>query len=177
MPTALCAVLDIGLSNASLQYISIPFYTIVKSVVPVWVLVFSIACGVERMSFAVFAVVSMMCLGVAFTVAGEIKFSTLGFTLIQVAAMSSGMRWALTQVLLRNHKLQNDAPKPQTSNNPLVTLKRLSPVMGLFFAILSLLFESGGESGWVYSPFFVDFSSALRTLLYIQFGAFLALCS
>ncbi|ORY49330.1 hypothetical protein BCR33DRAFT_580323 [Rhizoclosmatium globosum] len=192
VPTAFCAVLDIGLSNASLQYISLSFYTIVKSIVPVWVLVFSVLFGLERMKLSIFVVISLMCLGVALTVMGEIHFSWFGFVLIQSASMSSGLRWSLTQLLLRKNTQKSIAQKPfsgdkedseivveekkdSKDNNPIKTLHRLSPVMAIMFAIGSLWLEATGVNGWIESPFFQSFPTALRTLSFILFGACLAL--
>ncbi|KAJ3229078.1 Triose-phosphate Transporter [Chytriomyces hyalinus] len=197
-PTALCGVLDIGLSNASLHYISLSFYTIVKSVVPVWVLCFSVVFGLEKMKMNLFLVIALMCAGVAFTVMGEIHFSWFGFTLIQMASLTSGLRWSLTQLMLQ-HKTQKSKtvtlhkpfsgserdPLSGTSverdgvekqpDNPIRTLNRLSPIMAGLFTVATLLWESGGEEGWRRSPFFADFSSTVRTLSLLNVGSLMAL--
>ncbi|KAI8827356.1 triose-phosphate transporter family-domain-containing protein [Chytriomyces cf. hyalinus JEL632] len=196
-PTALCGVLDIGLSNASLHYISLSFYTIVKSVVPVWVLCFSVVFGLEKMKMNLFLVIALMCAGVAFTVMGEIHFSWFGFTLIQMASLTSGLRWSLTQLMLQ-HKTQKSKTvtlhKPfsgsereplsgtsteldveKTPDNPVRTLNRLSPIMAGLFTVATLLWESGGEDGWRQSAFFADFSSTVQTLLLLNVGSLMAL--
>ncbi|KAI8615051.1 triose-phosphate transporter family-domain-containing protein [Chytriomyces sp. MP71] len=192
--TAACAVLDIGLSNASLQFISLSFYTIVKSVVPVWVLIFSVMLGLEKLQMNMFLVISLMCAGVACTVMGEIKFSWFGFTLIQTASMVSGLRWGLTQLLLQmdarksktvtlhkpfsggeKEKLLDEDFKSKKQDNPIKTLYRLSPVMAVMFTVGTLLLEAGGEHGWRKSSFFADFASTMRTISLLNFGTLLAL--
>ena len=47
-PTGFAAALDIGLSNLSFLYISVTYYTIVKSTVPLWILLLSIAMGLQK---------------------------------------------------------------------------------------------------------------------------------
>jgi solute carrier family 35, member C2 len=40
-------------------------------------------------------------MGLTLLVAGETKFNTVGFILVMLASMLSGLRWTITQVLLQ----------------------------------------------------------------------------
>ncbi|KAI9364517.1 triose-phosphate transporter family-domain-containing protein [Zopfochytrium polystomum] len=164
-PTALCTALDIGLSNASLHYISLSFYTIVKSTVPLWVLIFSLLFGLERFRWNLVFIIGIICTGVAFTAAGEVHFSWYGFILIQLASMSSGLRWSLTQMLL---------PRAAGTSHPVATLYRLSPFTFAFFLVGSLLTETG-DDGFQHSPFFADLESAVQAVSFITIGGLIAL--
>lgn len=74
-----------------------------------------------------------MVIGVILTVAGETAFNLTGFFLVLIAAIVSGLRWSLTQMLLQADSLGMD--------NPVATLYYLSPIMFVFMSVMSLLFE------------------------------------
>ena len=65
-------------------------------------------------------------------VAGEIKFSTLGFILVISAAFFSGFRWGLTQILL----LRNPA-----TSNPFSSIFYLAPIMFISLLIIAIPVE------------------------------------
>jgi solute carrier family 35 protein C2 len=77
-PTALCSSLDIGLSNSSLHYISLSFYTMIKSSVPVWALLFAFLFRLEKVCIQLILIIFVICFGVVFTIAGEVRFSLNG---------------------------------------------------------------------------------------------------
>lgn len=68
-----------------------------------------------------------MTIGVIMMVAGETAFDALGFILLMLASFFSGLRWSLTQILLR---------RTAATSNPFSTLFFLTPVM---FAVLFIL--------------------------------------
>ena len=72
-------------------------------------------------------------------VAGETQFQLGGFVLVLGAAASSGLRWSLTQILLRQ--------EGSTHNNPLHTILSLSPIMALILFVLSMMVEGPLEIG------------------------------
>lgn len=76
-----------------------------------------------------------MTVGVIMMVAGETAFDTLGFVLLMLASFFSGLRWSLTQILLRR--------TPATSN-PFSTLFFLTPVMFVVLLILAVPAEGLG---------------------------------
>ncbi|KAJ3105987.1 Triose-phosphate Transporter [Phlyctochytrium planicorne] len=151
IPTAICSALDVGLSVASLHHISLSFYTIVKSAVPVWVLLFAFTFRLER---------------VGLTAAGEVHFSMIGFILIQSSAISSGLRWCLTQLMLQRGQ--------GSLGDPIATIYRLSPAQFVALCIASYFSETG-KDGFMSSPYFATWSSTLSTLALISAGGLVAL--
>jgi drug/metabolite transporter (DMT)-like permease len=105
----------------------------VKSSTPIWVLLFALLFGLEKPRILVISIIIVMVIGVVLTVDGETKFDMTGFLLVLTAAVMSGLRWSLTQLLLQHDTLGMD--------NPVATLYHLSPVMFVTMATLSLIFE------------------------------------
>ncbi|KAI8576049.1 hypothetical protein K450DRAFT_258640 [Umbelopsis ramanniana AG] len=133
VPCGLAAALEICCANASLVFISLSFYTMVKSSTPIWVLLFALLFGLEKPRILVISIIIVMVIGVILTVEGETKFDMTGFVLVLTASVMSGLRWSLTQLLLQHDSLGMD--------NPVATLYHLSPVMFVTMATLSLIFE------------------------------------
>ncbi|OLY83933.1 putative sugar phosphate/phosphate translocator [Smittium mucronatum] len=81
------------------------------------------------------------------------------------ASAMSGVRWSMTQILIEKAKLG--------MNNPILTLSYLTPIMGIFLTILTLIFENPifelPKSG-----FFDTFSNSISTIFLIAIGGFLA---
>ena len=64
-PVGLATALDIGLSNASFQFITVTQYTIAKSSAPVWILIISVALGLQQPRPALLLVVISIASGIA----------------------------------------------------------------------------------------------------------------
>lgn len=54
-----------------------------------------------RPSWSLAGVVAVISLGLTLLVAGETQFNFVGFVLVMLASMLSGLRWTITQVLLQ----------------------------------------------------------------------------
>lgn len=132
-PTAIATAVDVGLSNVSLAFITLTFYTMCKASAPVFLLIFAFAFRLESPSVKLVGIIMVISLGVLLTVAGETQFQLGGFILVMLAATTSGLRWVLIQVLLHRDKLG--------LTNPLVTLSYLTPIMALVCGVFSLLNE------------------------------------
>jgi solute carrier family 35 protein C2 len=164
IPCGLATGLDIGLSNSSLKYISLSFYTMVKSAAPVFILLFAVLFKLEKFSTKLTASIMVIVIGVIIMVSNETKFNMFGYFEIQLATVLSGLRWSLTQLLLKNHELGLD--------NPLATSMYLSPVVGG-----SLLFASMIVEDWVHifnAPQFENMSMAVFLISSILGGGCLA---
>ncbi|KAI9361694.1 triose-phosphate transporter family-domain-containing protein [Zopfochytrium polystomum] len=185
-PTALCTALDIGLSNSSLHYISLSFYTMIKSSVPVWVLIFAFAFGLEQVRLPLVLIILVICFGVVFTIVGELRFSWIGFNMVLIASMCSGLRWSLTQILLSHpssdtsgasepmHPIASGRPSP---SSPLSTLYRLSPIMAALLGLGSALTERAAAApGDDHGGFWDSPQAAGRTVGVLVAGGVLALC-
>jgi solute carrier family 35 protein C2 len=106
-----------------------------KSSVLGFVLIFAIIFRLEKPSWKLGAIILVMTIGVVLMVAGETSFNVVGFTLLMVASLASGLRWSLTQMLLRR--------TPATSN-PFSTLFFLTPVMFLTLFVIAVPVEGFG---------------------------------
>jgi solute carrier family 35 protein C2 len=92
-----------------------------------FVLIFAFLFRLEKPSWRLVFIISIMTVGVVMMVAGETAFHALGFILVMASACSSGFRWSLTQILL----LRNPA-----TANPFSSIFFLAPVM--FFSLIVL---------------------------------------
>ncbi|URE46841.1 Solute carrier family 35 member C2 [Musa troglodytarum] len=101
VPTALGTALDINLSNASLVFISVTFATMCKSASPVFLLLFAFAFRLETPSYKLLGIILIISFGVLLTVAKETQFDFWGFVFVMFAAVMSGFRWSMTQILLQ----------------------------------------------------------------------------
>lgn len=131
-PCGSATALDIGLGNFSLRFISLTFFTMCKSSVLAFVLVFAVVFRLETLTWKLCAIILVMTMGVIMMVAGETDFSALGFILVMTASFCSGFRWSLTQILL----LRNPA-----TSNPISSIFFLTPVMFVALLVLALPIE------------------------------------
>ncbi|KAK3397806.1 TPT-domain-containing protein [Sordaria brevicollis] len=134
-PCGLATGLDIGLGNASLQFITLTFYTMCKSSSLAFVLLFAFLFRLESPTWRLVAIIATMTLGVVMMVAGEVEFKLGGFLLVISASFFSGFRWGLTQILL----LRNPA-----TSNPFSSIFFLAPVM--FLSLISIAIPVEGFS-------------------------------
>ncbi|KAI9491361.1 triose-phosphate transporter family-domain-containing protein [Zychaea mexicana] len=138
----------------------------VKSSTPIWVLLFSFIFGFEKPRVRLVAIIGLMVAGVILTVEGETKFDMMGFVLVLVAAVVSGLRWNLTQLLLQQDRLGMD--------NPIATLYHLSPIMFVTMLFLSLVFENPIDQ-FRESKHFDNIFHILESFGLMAIGGFLAL--
>jgi solute carrier family 35 protein C2 len=137
-PCGTATALDIGLGNFSLRFISLTFFTMCKSSVLAFVLLFAFLFHLESPTWRLCTVILFMTVGVIMMVAGEASFDALGFVLVMTASLCSGFRWSLTQILL----LRNPA-----TSNPFSSIFFLTPVM--FFALFLLALPIEGPANVV----------------------------
>lgn len=138
VPTATASGADIGLGNASLRIVSLSFYTMVKSSSLGFVLLFGILFKLEIATWEIFCIIGTMSVGVVMMVAGETEFSLVGFFFVLGAAMFSGLRWSLTQLLLRQDA---NLSHINTHNDPVRTIMYLAPPMGVFLFVWGCISE------------------------------------
>ena len=99
-------------------------------------------------------------------VAGEVKFSTLGFILVISAAFFSGFRWGLTQILL----LRNPA-----TSNPFSSIFYLAPIMFVSLLFIAIPVE-GFPSLWQGLGVLVDKKGPVLGPLILLFPGVIAFC-
>ncbi|KAI7864435.1 triose-phosphate transporter family-domain-containing protein [Spinellus fusiger] len=139
----------------------------VKSSTPVWVLLFSFLFGFERPRLMLMGILLLMVVGVSLTVEGETQFDKVGFVLVLMAAIVSGLRWNLTQLLLQHDSLG--------MNHPIATLYYLSPVMFVTMLSLSLVLENPIEQ-FKHSKHFDSVFHILESFGLMAIGGVLAFC-
>jgi hypothetical protein len=101
-----------------------------KASTPVFVLVLSVAMGLEKLSYLELNIVSIISLGVAITSIGELQFNTVGFLIQLTGVFLESARLVLTNILLKRLKLDS-----------LTTLYYVAPNCFVLIAIASLCFE------------------------------------
>ncbi|KAI9188476.1 triose-phosphate transporter family-domain-containing protein, partial [Polychytrium aggregatum] len=164
LPCSMATGLDIGLSNSSLQHITLTFYTMVKSASPVFVLLFAFLFGLEKPTWKLTLIILTIFVGILLTVLHETKFDALGYFFVQLATVLSGLRWALTQVLLEKESIG--------MSNPFAASVVLAPLMAISLMAASMIVEGFGAV--FASPFYAQFATALQTSLILIMGGVLA---
>jgi solute carrier family 35 protein C2 len=103
-----------------------------------FVLIFAFIFRLEKMTWKLVGIITVMTVGVIMMVAGEAKFELIGFFLVILASALSGLRWSLTQILL----LRNPA-----TSNPFSSIFFLAPVMFIAILIIAIPVEGFGPLG------------------------------
>ena len=137
VPTAFGTAMDVNLSNASLVFISVTFATMCKSAAPIFLLLFAFAFRLETPSVKLLGIILIISVGILLTVAKETEFDFWGFVLVMLAAVMSGFRWCMTQILLQK--------EAYGLKNPLVLMSYVTPVMAAATALLSLALDPWDE--------------------------------
>ncbi|GAB4824802.1 hypothetical protein Ancab_007672 [Ancistrocladus abbreviatus] len=164
VPTALATALDINLSNASLVFISVTFATMCKSAAPIFLLLFAFAFRLESPSLKLFGIILVISLGILLTVAKETEFEFWGFVFVMLAAVMSGFRWCMTQILLQREAYGLE--------NPLTLMSYVTPVMALATAFLSLWMDPWHD--FAKSDYFNNSWNIFRSCLLMLVGGMLA---
>ncbi|KAJ9086545.1 hypothetical protein DSO57_1002674 [Entomophthora muscae] len=133
VPCGLAGGTEISTCNAALVFINLSFYTVVKSTVPIWVLLFSFAFRLEKVQARLIMIILVICLGVTLASINDSKFQIVGFILVLTGSITSGLKWCLTQILLQKDELGLD--------HPVLTLHVVAPIMSIFMFLCALVFE------------------------------------
>ncbi|CAM0882712.1 unnamed protein product [Alopecurus aequalis] len=164
VPTALATALDINLSNISLVFITVTFATMCKSAAPIFILLFAFLFRLEKPSFNIIGIMLIVSFGVLLTVAKETEFDLWGFIFIMLAAVMSGFRWCMTQILLQKEEYG--------LKNPFTLMSYVTPVMAITTAILSIALDPWHD--FRASHFFDSSAHILKSSLLMLLGGSLA---
>lgn len=136
-PCSFASASDIGLANTSLRFVTLSFYTMLKSSSLIFVLLWGVFFKLEDFNSKIFSIVLTMTFGIVLMIWGEqSSFSLFGSFLVLMSSCMSGLRWALTQLLLKHNR---------HTRNPILTIFYLSPAMFLFLAVSGHLVEGLGN--------------------------------
>ncbi|TXG55729.1 hypothetical protein EZV62_020985 [Acer yangbiense] len=169
VPTALATAMDVNLSNASLVFISVTFATMCKSAAPIFLLLFAFAFRLESPSIKLLGIMVVISVGILLTVAKETDFEFWGFVFVMLAAVMSGFRWCMTQILLQVCLV---CAKREGLKNPLTLMSYVTPVMAVVTAFLSLLLDPWHE--FKGNNYFNNSWHVTRSCLLMLFGGTLA---
>ncbi|KAK9760516.1 hypothetical protein K7432_015374, partial [Basidiobolus ranarum] len=164
VPCGVATGFDIGLSNSSLKSITLSFYTMCKSSSLAFVLMFAFMFKLERPTFSLIGIILIISFGVLLMVMTETSFALIGFIQVMTAALLGGLRWSLTQILLKKESMG--------LHNPMVTIFFLAPIMWGSLLICAFFVEGLGDM--MSSPFFADFATSFHTMLAILLGGLMA---
>ncbi|HEV7737898.1 MAG TPA: hypothetical protein VGO47_11075 [Chlamydiales bacterium] len=140
----------------------------IKNSTLIFVLIFAFLFRLEIFSWRLIGVMFLILVGVVLMVATETSFSVIGFVLVIFASASGGLRWSLTQLLLR----RGNGSQNMGMDTPPAALFWMTPAMGIILALMSMSAE-----GWLVifqSRFFASIGTTLMTLLYILIPGSLA---
>ena len=138
----------------------------VKSSSLIFVLIFAFLFRLEVFSLRLVGVIILIVAGVLLMVATETHFVLGGFMLVLSGSALGGLRWSLTQVLLKDKRLGVD--------NPVATIFWLAPIMGAILLVVSAMLDRWSEL--IGSPFFESLSATLETCFFLTAPGFLAFC-
>lgn len=162
LPCSISSALDIGLGNTAIRFIPLSIFTMVKTSSLIFVLFWGVLLKLEKLTSRIVIIVSVMTFGVILMMWGQTgtppppppsdtsrdmvrmivrllqdhQFVTLGVVLVFGSACMSGLRWALTQILLKKNK---------RTKNPILTIVYLSPGMAIVLFVIGLIVEGFGE--------------------------------
>ncbi len=132
IPIGIFTSADIALSNMSILYIPLSLYTALKTTVPVMAFIFSVMLGLESFKLRTFVSILFVAVGLTIAVQFTEDSSTLGVALVLLASVSSGLRWALLQLLIREDAASKDV---------MVAIYRFTPAAALFILPMGLIME------------------------------------
>ncbi|XP_073838810.1 solute carrier family 35 member C2 isoform X2 [Musca autumnalis] len=167
-PTGLASGIDIGFSNWGLELVPISLYTMTKSSTIVFILIFAILLGLEKKSWSLVFIVSLIALGLFMFTYKSTQFDTLGFIFILVASLSGGIRWSLAQFLMQKSKLG--------LHNPIDMIYHMQPWMILALFPFVIIFEGKLLFGVLDKLSEFPTADISMVILKITFGAVMAFC-
>ena len=77
-------------------------YTMSKSTCIIFILVFAVLLRLERLTAALCAVIALISAGLLLFTYRSAQFDLNGFLLVEMAAASAGVRWAMSQYTMQN---------------------------------------------------------------------------
>ncbi|XP_018332587.1 solute carrier family 35 member C2 isoform X2 [Agrilus planipennis] len=122
-PTGLFSGIDIGFSNWGLELVTVSLYTMTKSTVIIFILLFAILFKLEKKSWSLCFIVVMISTGLLLFTYKATHFNIVGFVLVLLASMSSGVRWTCVQLLLQKSHIK--------MSNPIDMIYHMQPWMAL----------------------------------------------
>ncbi|PWZ33581.1 putative sugar phosphate/phosphate translocator [Zea mays] len=126
----------------------------------------------EKPSFSLLGIMLVVSFGVLLTVAKETEFNLWGFIFIMLAAVMSGFRWSMTQILLQLYITIILFIFDVGLKNPFTLMSHVTPVMAIVTAIISIVMDPWHD--FRASHFFDSSAHIIRSSLLLLLGGALA---
>lgn len=134
-PTGVFSGIDIGFSNWGLELNFITLYSMTKSTVIIFILIFSILFKLEKKSWSLCVIVVMISTGLFLFTYKSPEFNLFGFVLLLIASVCSGLRWTCAQLILQKSKMG--------MKNPIDMIFHMQPWMIISLLPLAIFLEGG----------------------------------
>ena len=154
LPCSLVTAAELSFSLVSLQYVTVSFFTMVKSSSIVFILLGAFITGQERVSVFLISVIFLTGVGVilaAWDPKSTAGLEVIGFSLVLLSSILNAGKWILTELLLNeNVAFQtiltnlNVSSKEQgkTRNlTPILSVLLIAPITFAFLLIGTIIFE------------------------------------
>ncbi|XP_037077630.1 solute carrier family 35 member C2-like [Pollicipes pollicipes] len=127
------SALDIGLSQWSFEFITVTLYTMTKSTSVIFIYVCALFLRIEQLQWSMALVVTLISGGLVIFTYESTTFHLLGFLMALAAALSSGLRWTLSQILMQKKELG--------LSNPIDMIYHIQPWMIVSLMPFAVFFE------------------------------------
>lgn len=104
-PAGIASALDIGLSNWSLEFITVSLYTMSKSTAIIFIMGFALFFKLEKKHWTLLVVVVMISGGLVMFTYQATQFNLGGFLMVMFASFLSGLRWTLSQMVMQKSEM------------------------------------------------------------------------
>ena len=154
LPCSFVTAAELSLSLVSLQYVTVSFFTMVKSSSIIFILIGAFMTGQERVNAFLLAVILLTGVGVIFAAwdpKSTAGLEIIGFSLVMAASVLNACKWILTELLLNeNLAFKNileklNAPSKNQSKprnlTPLLSVLLIAPITFGFLLIGAIAFE------------------------------------
>ncbi|XP_057292258.1 solute carrier family 35 member C2-like isoform X1 [Hydractinia symbiolongicarpus] len=165
-PTAVSASLDIGLSNWSIMLSTISLYTMAKSSTILFILLFSILFGLEKINCSLVIVVLLIATGLFLFTYESKQFNMVGFIMAILASVMAGVRWTTAQLVMQKKSIG--------LTNPLDAIFHIQPIMALTMVVLAFSMEGTAVASSDLLFRAPSYDVAISSLFIVLIGAVLA---
>lgn len=154
LPCSLVTAAELSITLVSLQYVSVSFFTMVKSSSIVFILLGSFMTGQERVNTFLLSVILLTSVGVIFAAwdpKSTAGLEIVGFSLVILSSILNAAKWILTELLLNENvafkgilkKLNEPTSKHSKPRNltPLLSVLLIAPITLVCLLIASAAFE------------------------------------
>ncbi|CAM9751274.1 unnamed protein product [Ascophyllum nodosum] len=197
LPVAAASGLEVGTSTMGLLVMHVGLHTMIRSTVPVFVLMFSVGIGLQQFRCGLLLVVFLVSGGVALLFSGQSSdgqnsYRIEGFLLTLLSGMLAGLKWTLSQVFLQGRGLcGRDNEVIEEPIHPLTLLHYMSLSSAAILVPFVLVLELGKlhvmaedfsadkmiqTAGWIVMISVLAFMLVLLEFSFIKRVSSLSLC-